>query len=82
MSKRKTLLSALFVMFLWGSLFPMVKLGYSAYGIDTTGDILLFAGIRFTVCGIVIYLYVMFKDKSSYKSIKKSILPETIPNFV
>lgn len=75
MSKRKTLLSALFVMFLWGSLFPMVKLGYSAYGIDTTGDILLFAGIRFTVCGIVICLYVMFKDKSSYKSIKKSILP-------
>lgn len=56
MSKNKSMLSALLVMLLWGSLFPMVKLGYNAYNLVTTGVILLFAGIRFTICGAVICL--------------------------
>jgi hypothetical protein len=48
MSKNKSMLYALLVMLLWGTLFPMVKLGYGAYNIVTTGDILFFAGVRFT----------------------------------
>ncbi len=72
MNKKKTILLAFVVMLLWGSLFPMVKLGYSAYGISTTGDILFFAGVRFTVCGAVICLYSLLTDKASYKSVPAS----------
>lgn len=73
--KTKALLTTLFVMILWGSLYPMVKLGYGAYGIESTGDILLFAGTRFTVCGAIICLYSLMRDKASYGDAKSSILP-------
>ena len=56
MSKNKYMLYSLLVMLLWGTLFPMVKLGYGAYNIVTTGDILFFAGVRFTICGALICL--------------------------
>ena len=49
-------LLALLVMFFWGSLFPMIKIGYSAFGVDTSNvaSILLFAGLRFLLCGAVL----------------------------
>ena len=75
MNKKNTILITLFVMLLWGSLFPMVKLGYAAYEILTTGDILYFAGIRFTICGIIISLYSFFKNKESYKPVKSTLFP-------
>ncbi len=75
MSKNKSVLYALFVMLLWGSLYPMVKLGYGAYNITTTGDILFFAGVRFTVCGALICLYTLIKDKASFKDVKGAIVP-------
>ncbi len=74
-SKNKPILYTLLVMLLWGSLFPMVKLGYGAYDISGTGDILFFAGVRFTVCGAVICLYSYLTDKDSYRTIKTSIVP-------
>ena len=54
MSKNKSMLYALLVMLLWGTLFPLVKLGYSAFEIKTVPDTLLFAGVRFCVCGVVV----------------------------
>ena len=66
MNKGKSVFWALLVMLLWGSLFPMVKLGYSAYSIESTADILLFAGVRFTICGIAVCLYSFIKDRHSY----------------
>lgn len=75
MSKNKTILSALLVMLLWGSLFPMVKLGFAAYAVESTGDILLFAGIRFTLCGAVICLFSLIKDKRVYRPAKHSMIP-------
>lgn len=74
MSKKKTIFYAFFVMLLWGSLFPMVKLGYDAYGIKTTGDILYFAGVRFVVCGIIICLYSALTDRQSFKAVNKGTL--------
>lgn len=44
MDKKKMLFLSLPVMLLWGSLFPMVKLGYAAFGVVTTANILFFAG--------------------------------------
>lgn len=49
---------ALMVMFFWGSLYPCIKLGYRVFEIDTSspGGILLFAGVRFVLCGLVLML--------------------------
>lgn len=62
-------------MLLWGSLFPMVKLGFSSYEVSGTADILLFAGIRFVICGAVICVFAGFKDRSSYKPVRHSLVP-------
>ena len=52
--KNKGVFYSLLVMLLWGSLFPMVKKGYSLFGASTPGDFLAFAGVRFVICGIII----------------------------
>lgn len=75
MSSRKQILYALLVMVFWGSLFPMVKLGFSAYNVSTTGDIMLFAGVRFVICGAAISLIAFIKDRQSYIPAKKEIVP-------
>lgn len=68
------------VMALWGSLFPMVKLGYSAFGISS-GDIpqiMMFAGVRFTVCGLIICLISCFskeQKKFNRENTGKSLPP-------
>lgn len=76
-SKTKVLLFALLTMFLWGSLFPMVKLGFLAYEINTTADILLFAGVRFSVCGILISVWAFAKNKKDF-ALAKSSLPSIL----
>ena len=50
------ILLALVVMLCWGSLYPTVKLGYEKFDIDTAyyPNLVLFAGLRFTVSGAVI----------------------------
>lgn len=75
MSKKKSIISALFVMLLWGTLFPMVKLGFGKYDIVSFGDILYFAGIRFTVGGIVICGLALLKNRELFKSVKSYIVP-------
>lgn len=75
MNKNKSILYALLVMLLWGTLFPVVKLGYSAYNIVATGDILYFAGVRFTICGAFICLYTFITDKESFKAAMPSLVP-------
>lgn len=75
MSKSKTVWLALLTMLLWGSLFPMVKLGFKSYSVEGVADILLFAGIRFTICGAVICLFSAIKDKKSYAPVKSYIFP-------
>ena len=59
MKKHKNILSAILVMMLWGTLFPLVKTGYREFGIDTgyIPNLILFAGIRFVVCGFMITLF-------------------------
>lgn len=66
LSNRKTSsLLALVVMFFWGSLFPMIKIGYRVFAIDTksVSSILLFAGIRFVICGILLIAFVSRNEK-------------------
>ena len=75
MQKNKTLFYTLLVMVLWGSLFPMVKLGYTAFQVESFGDILFFAGVRFTICGVIISLFAFFTDKQSFKPVLSAIVP-------
>ena len=57
--KSKTILSSLLVMALWGSLYPCVKIGYAAFGINanSVADILMFAAIRFVLCGALVCVF-------------------------
>ncbi len=75
MNKTKTIWLALLTMLLWGSLFPTVKLGFSLYRVESTADILLFAGIRFVICGAAICLFQLLRERESYRPVRSSILP-------
>lgn len=50
---------AVFCCALWGSAFPFIKIGYQLYHIpaDAPGSQILFAGIRFTLAGIMTILF-------------------------
>lgn len=43
---------------LWGSAFPMLKVGFALFGIDPseTGALLVFGGVRFTLAGVIVVL--------------------------
>ena len=75
MSKKNSIISALFVMLLWGTLFPMVKRGFSVYEIEGIGSILYFAGVRFTIGGVVICGFALLKNREIFKSVKSYIVP-------
>ncbi len=66
---------ALLVMALWGSLYPMVKVGYQAFAIESTSvpDILMFAGMRFTICGVLACLFSYFRQEKMKSPKGKSI---------
>lgn len=69
----KTIFLSLVVMALWGSLFPMVKIGYEAFEINGSDipSILMFAGTRFTLCGAIILLIAFLKkDKITSPKVK------------
>ena len=45
---------------LWGSAFPCVKLGYRFFQIDSQNDwasVILFAGMRFTLAGVLVIIF-------------------------
>lgn len=53
------LIGALICCVLWGSAFPCVKIGYKLFSVDTTHvpSIILFAGLRFTLAGLLVILF-------------------------
>ena len=57
---------SLLVMALWGSLFPCVKIGYDAFGINSNSvaNILMFAAMRFTLCGVLVCAFCFFRRKT------------------
>ena len=63
--KRAATFWALVAMFFWGSLYPCIKLGYAAFSIDTSrpANVLLFAGIRFLICGAALLLPGCARDR-------------------
>ena len=60
MSKNfSTVFLALLAMAFWGSIFSFIKLGYVAFSVNTEkpADILMFAAMRFLICGILVSLF-------------------------
>ncbi len=74
-TKSRSLLLTLLVMLLWGSLYPTVKLSFQAYRITTTGDILLFAGVRFAISGALICLWQFFFHRQVFLTARSNVLP-------
>ncbi len=68
-----TILLAILCNILWGSAYPGIKLGYAAFGIETVPQILLFAGLRFTIAGIILILVSSIKNKKVQAPQKKNI---------
>lgn len=52
-------IGALICCMLWGSAFPCVKVGYGLFGVDTSSysSLILFAGIRFTLAGVLVLAF-------------------------
>ena len=52
-------IGALICCMLWGSAFPCVKVGYGLFGVDTCSysSLILFAGIRFTLAGVLVLAF-------------------------
>lgn len=75
--KIRNLLLALLVMALWGSFFPMIKLGYSAFHIASNDipSIILFAGLRFLVSGGAVTCYLALKKKKEVLPARNELLP-------
>ena len=57
----------------WGWAFPLIKIGFGAFGItaDMTGSKMLFAGIRFAVAGLIV-LSVASSNGRSFKASRGS----------
>ncbi len=72
-----SILIAAIVCTLWGSLFPFIQVGYNVFGIVSTdmASIIMFAGIRFTLCGMVLIMYVCLKNGRFISPDKGSSLP-------
>ncbi len=56
---------ALLCCFLWGSAFPFIKIGYKIFQIASadTGTQILFAGVRFTIAGIMVIGFESIMEK-------------------
>ena len=77
MQKARKIGLLVLVMFLWGTLAPFTKLGYESFQIDTSflPNVILFAGIRFVVCGAVITaIEVLTSAKKRTERIEKRAL--------
>ena len=70
-----TILLSLLVMALWGSLYPLIKIGYTAFSIHGTNipSILMFAGTRFAVCGAVVTALGFIKKEKMHAPKRKTI---------
>lgn len=76
---------------LWGSAFPCIKIGYSLFDIEGSdySSQILFAGIRFTLAGILIIAFgsiisksFLFPKKSSLKKISVLSLFQTVLQYI
>lgn len=75
---------------LWGSAFPVIKIGYEMLGIttDATGSQILFAGMRFTLAGLLTIVFgslmerrVLAPKRTSWGMVLKLALLQTVIQY-
>ncbi|MCR4675637.1 MAG: EamA family transporter [Sphaerochaetaceae bacterium] len=54
---------AIFCQAAWGSAFPLIKKGYSLFGISGVASPLVFGGIRFVLASVLLFAVVLFRDR-------------------
>lgn len=57
-------LTAVLCTLLWGTAYPLIKLAYSDIGIQGIPNQLLFAGLRFLIAGIMVFVVCFFMHKN------------------
>lgn len=74
--KKSVFLPAVLCTALWGSAIPVVKRGYEIFCIagDDTAARLFFAGMRFTIAGLLVLLIVLIRRETSFFP-KRDALP-------
>ena len=82
-SRAITIILAILAMLFWGTLFPYIKIGYKAFKVDTssTADILIFASIRFLICGLLLSVFCLLNRKRIGTPQKHDILQIAIMGF-
>ncbi|MBQ8860515.1 MAG: DMT family transporter [Ruminococcus sp.] len=70
-------LCAVFCTLLWGTAYPLIKLGYSDMNIVSIPDKLLFAGLRFFIAGIMVFIVCAFVKKNIF-AIEKERVPKIL----
>ena len=76
-NKKIAYLTAIFCTLLWGTAFPFIKVGYSAFEIEESdiGSKLIFAGMRFMLAGFMAFLFLWISKRKPPTLSKKDILP-------
>lgn len=77
-------LLAMICTLLWGTAFPFIKLGYAEFSIDSgdTGAKLLFAGLRFSLAGLMVLLFDCVKERRIIPIKKYDAVPVISLGFV
>lgn len=68
---------AVFCTLLWGTAFPFIKLGYAAFAVQdgAVGDMLLFAGLRFTLAGVLVLGFLCVRERRFVPPGRQNIAP-------
>ena len=74
---------AVFCTLLWGTAFPAIKIGYRLFDISSgdTPSILIFAGTRFAIAGLIVLSIGLVKNPRKILLHKKDIIPVGILGF-
>ena len=76
-NKKIAYLTAIFCTLLWGTAFPFIKVGYSAFEIEESdiGSKLIFAGMRFMLAGFMVFLFCGYQKENRRRFQKKIYCP-------
>lgn len=83
-NRKVAYLCAVICTLLWGTAFPVIKFGYSIMSIpeDDIASKLVFAGLRFTLGGIMVYIFASAVSKKPVKMQKSDALPVILLAFI
>lgn len=70
-------LTAVLCTLLWGTAYPLIKLAYADMNIVAVSDKLLFAGLRFLLAGVMVFVVCFFMRKNVF-DIEKSRAPKIL----